>query len=258
MLRALLLVLMLSGAAQAAPQRVVSINLCTDQLAMLLAAPGQLVSVSWLAADPASSALAAEVAIPLNHAGAEEVHGLAPDLVLAGTYTTRATVDLLRRLGVRVEEFAPAASFGEIRAALTRMGALLGREARATALTRAMDMSLAGIEAGPAEAVLWAQNGWTSGEGTLADAIIRAAGFRNLTAEHGVKGLGRLPMEMLVMRRPDLLVTPAPAGAPSLVEDRFAHPVLDRLPATAAHSGPRWVCGAPFTAHAAAALSAVR
>jgi iron complex transport system substrate-binding protein len=50
----------LGGAAPAdtAPRRVVSINLCTDQLAMMLAAPGQLVSVSDLAADPHSSAMA--------------------------------------------------------------------------------------------------------------------------------------------------------------------------------------------------------
>ena len=34
-----------------APARVVSMNLCTDQLAMMLAAPGQLVSVSHLATE---------------------------------------------------------------------------------------------------------------------------------------------------------------------------------------------------------------
>ena len=39
-------------AAQAAPVRVASVNLCTDQLAMLLAAPGQLASVSAWAARP--------------------------------------------------------------------------------------------------------------------------------------------------------------------------------------------------------------
>ena len=44
--------------ADPAPRRVVSINLCTDQLAMMLAAPGQLVSVSQLAGDPHSSAMA--------------------------------------------------------------------------------------------------------------------------------------------------------------------------------------------------------
>ncbi|MEL6267927.1 MAG: ABC transporter substrate-binding protein, partial [Pseudomonadota bacterium] len=57
-------VIMLLGAASTAaaqpPARVVSMNLCTDQLAMLIASPGQLVSVSYLARDPASSAMAAE------------------------------------------------------------------------------------------------------------------------------------------------------------------------------------------------------
>ncbi|PKP83954.1 MAG: ABC transporter substrate-binding protein, partial [Alphaproteobacteria bacterium HGW-Alphaproteobacteria-2] len=49
------------------PARVVSINVCTDQLAMLLAAPGQLLSVSHLARDPYSSAMAAEArAWPAN------------------------------------------------------------------------------------------------------------------------------------------------------------------------------------------------
>ena len=37
------------------PQRVVSMNLCTDQLAMMLAGPGQLISVSHLGHDPAVS-----------------------------------------------------------------------------------------------------------------------------------------------------------------------------------------------------------
>ena len=50
------LVITFAGAAAAdAPARVVSVNLCTDQLAMLIAAPGQLQSVSWLAADPSVS-----------------------------------------------------------------------------------------------------------------------------------------------------------------------------------------------------------
>jgi iron complex transport system substrate-binding protein len=39
------------------PRRVVSMNLCTDQLAMLVAAPGQLLSVSRIARDPRVSAL---------------------------------------------------------------------------------------------------------------------------------------------------------------------------------------------------------
>ena len=50
------------AAAQDAPKRVVSMNLCTDQLAMLVADEGQLVSVSHLAIDPHMSAMIAQAA----------------------------------------------------------------------------------------------------------------------------------------------------------------------------------------------------
>ena len=43
-----------------APGRVVSMNLCTGQLAMMLAAPGQLHSGTYLAIDPRASAMAEE------------------------------------------------------------------------------------------------------------------------------------------------------------------------------------------------------
>ena len=41
-----------------APLRVVSMNLCTDQFALMLAAPEQLISVSYVSADPVTSPLA--------------------------------------------------------------------------------------------------------------------------------------------------------------------------------------------------------
>src|SRR5207302_173609 len=46
------------GTAAAAPQRIVSMNLCTDQMALLLAGPERIVSISFLGADPAESSLA--------------------------------------------------------------------------------------------------------------------------------------------------------------------------------------------------------
>ena len=76
----------------------------------------------------APTALADEAAaFRVNHGLAEEIFLMKPDLILAGTFTSRATVNLLKRLGFRVEEFAPERSLSDIRASLRRMGALLGR-----------------------------------------------------------------------------------------------------------------------------------
>ena len=67
------------GAGNAAPQRIVSLNLCADELVLRLAAPGTVKSVTWLARDPALSnvsALAQDV--PVNRGLAEDVVPLAP------------------------------------------------------------------------------------------------------------------------------------------------------------------------------------
>lgn len=149
---ALLFCLVPALALAGPPERVVSINLCTDQLAMLLADPGQLVSVTSVARDPVASALAARATdYPANNGQAEAVLGFAPDLVLAGEWTAPATLAMLRRLGVRVETFPLENDFADIRANLTRMGDLLGVPDRAAGLIAAMDATLAGpAPAGPA------------------------------------------------------------------------------------------------------------
>ena len=170
--------------ATATPRRVVSMNVCTDQLAMLVAGEGQLYSVSNLASDERTSALASQAdRYAVNNGFAEEIFTMKPDLVLAGTYTSQATVDLLKRLGFRVEQFAPAASFDDIRADLTRMGQLLDREERAASLVAQMDQDLEALRSrstADKSVALYYANSYTSGTGTLADAVVRAAGLRNV------------------------------------------------------------------------------
>ena len=61
---AVLLLASVVGASNAAPQRIVSLNLCADELVLRLAPPGTVKSVTWLARDPTLSnvsALAQEV-----------------------------------------------------------------------------------------------------------------------------------------------------------------------------------------------------
>lgn len=236
------------SATPAGPQRVVSVNLCTDQLAMLLAAPGQLRSVSWLAADPRSSVMAEQAAgLPLNHGGAEEVYLLRPDLVLASSWTRRETVDLLRRLGVTVAEVAPAQGLSDIPRAIREIAALLGREAAGEAMISDFHTRLAALSAVPSGklAVIYQPAGYTSGSGTLSDEVLRAAGLRNLMT---TPGGGYLALERLVMAAPDLVVTSQPWPGASQAEDLLHHPALRALrrgSETALVQDADWVCGLP-------------
>ncbi len=192
------------------PARVVSMNLCTDQLALLLAAPGQLVSVSdWSARERASMMTEEARELPLNGGLAEQVFAFAPDMVLAGRFTNRASVEMLRRLGVRVEVLPAARSLDEVRELIAKVGALLGREAEAAALLEGFDASLAAARTEadplpPLSSAYYYPNNYTTGAGTLADDIMRAAGLDNAAAGLGLRGSVKIPLEVLVMQRPFL------------------------------------------------------
>lgn len=250
-------------AAAEGPGRVVSMNLCTDQLAMLLAAPGQLVSVSWLARDDRSSAMAEQAADwPVNHGQAEEIFLLRPDLVLAGQYTGQATVSLLQRLGVPVAIFPPETGLADVEANILAMGRALGREPQAQAMAARFRADLAALRVGDGgdrpRAALFYANGYTTGDRTLAGEILAAAGFGTAVA---MPGGGVLPLEQLVMADPDLVVRGRPYPGASRSEAVLDHPALRELVSrrpVQVLADRDWVCGTPHVLRAVTAMALAR
>ncbi|PJE32960.1 Vitamin B12-binding protein precursor [Pseudooceanicola marinus] len=249
-------------AAEEGPRRVVSINLCTDQIAMQLAAPGQLHSVSWIARDPRSSAMAQEAqAYPANHGRAEEIWLMKPDLVLAGSFTSRAAVEMLKRLGTPVVEVAPAYSLDDIPDRIRSIGTALGREAQAEEMIATFEGRLATLRAQvddrPSAAIYYA-NGYTTGDRTLAGEILITAGFDNIAGD--TMG-GHLPLETLAMADPDAIITGTPYPGASRSEEILEHPVVEAIrdrAASRAVSDSDWICGTPYVLKAIDDLAAFR
>jgi iron complex transport system substrate-binding protein len=247
-------------------QRIVSLNLCTDQLVMMLAGPERIAAVSHLARDPKLSVLAGTASLlPIINGQAEEVFLLKPDLVVSGSYHIRATVDILKRLGLKVEEFPAANSFADIRTNVRRMGRLLGESEKAEALIAKLDARLQRIAARrrqrTALAALFYANSYTSGKDTLASEVVELAGFDNLASRLGLTGTGELPLEILVMEQPDLVVTGLSYRAPALAQEVFSHPALSYLEKTSGKTAVAenlWICGTPLTVEAVEALAVAR
>lgn len=251
-----LLVFVSPVTAQEAPQRVVSMNLCTDQLAIQIAAPGQLVSVSYLSTDPSSSLISENLQdLYINHGLAEEILRLNPDLIIAGQYTTRTTVHLLRRLGLRVEEFPPSQSFEDIRNNIRKMGKLLHRSAEAEKQIQAFDKKLAWlmrtnlpVEKQPVLGI-YSLNSYVSGKGSLESEMTQAAGLRHMGSELGFVGAGRLSLESLIVTNPDQLMTwKRWSRFPTRASEVQYHPALlkwfgrdRRISLDQRH----WICGTP-------------
>lgn len=260
----ILLLLTLAPAHAAPPQRVMSINLCTDQLALLLLPRERIVSVSWLSRDPALSAMHREAAhVPVNHGASEEVLRARPDLVLAGAYTTRATVETLRALGSPLLEAAPAEGWDDIRRTTRAVADALGERTRAEALLREMDAKLAALAAKTAAqrrplVAFWSGPGMAPGAGTLSDAVVQAAGADNLARKLGIVGFGALDTERLILSSPDLLITAEATPSPSLRAEAARHPVIRERWQGRMLSVPEALtsCGGPFTADAALQLNA--
>lgn len=241
---------LLAGSAK--PQRIVSLNLCVDQLLVQLVPRGRIAALTDRIDNPALSPMAGRGrGIPQIAGHAEEVIAFKPDLILASTFSARTTVGLLRRLGYRVETLPVATTFEEVRANVRRFADLVGEPEAGARMIADFDRRLAAIEvpAKPATAALYWARGSTSGGGTLIDLTVRKAGFRNLSAEEGFGIAGKLPLETLLVRRPDAIIMANTVGdPPSLATEILKHPalarVLTRTPGTTI-DGRRWVCGTP-------------
>ncbi len=252
--------------AVAKPERIVFMNLCTDQLVMLLADPRRILSVSYLAADPSASALAEQArSMKLNHGLSEEILPMKPDLILAGAFTTRPTVFLLRKLGYPVVELPVASSLEDIRANVRRVAEVVGEVERGEAIIADFDRKLprqsATHDEAPPLAVLYWANGYTSGRGTLANAAVEAAGFRTLGREIGLTGTAQLPLETLLSADADALIMGRKRDGAAMANETFRHPALRgtfAAKATITVPDHLWVCGTPYVADAIARLSAFR
>lgn len=270
LLALLLAALSPAGALAERPERIVSMNLCADQLLMLLAERPRIASVSFLAAEPRASAMAeAAEGLHLNHGLAEQILPLEPDLVIAGTFTTRPTVALLRKLGYRIVELPVASDLDDVRGNIRLVAEAIGAPERGEALIAGFDRRLAALrqsaEGGPPEvrplaALYWA-NGLTSGGGTLAAAMTQAAGLRNLAVELGLAGTWQLPLETLLTAEPSLLVMGRIREHAALANETFRHPALQRGFAQRPQmriADRYWICGTPFVASAIESLVALR
>jgi iron complex transport system substrate-binding protein len=246
--------------------RVMSLHLCGDVMLALLADRTQIASVSYNGLDPAFSPVADTLAgLPTNRGRAEEVVAAAPDLVLISAFTQPATKLALQRLGVRVIELTDPADFDAIAAQTERVARAIGQEARGAASVAAMRATLASVEMPrkrPLAAILH-PGGYTEGPGTLAHAVLAAAGYDNLAAREGLTGYAPQRLETLVAAPLDLLLADATSdgGEPSLSRELLTHPALTmRFARTrqAALPSRALTCSTPRAADAVTALARLR
>lgn len=248
------------------PSRIVSLDLCTDQLLVELVERSRIAAVTHLLGDTSVSAIPEKGrGIAITHGGAEDVLRHDPDLVLAGPFGVSATVDLLRRLGRNVVVVPLPNDLDGVRASVRAVAAAVGEQLEGEAQIAELDRRLTSLTAPagpPLTAVIYQVGGTVSGPGSLADAALAAAGFHNMSAAYRLTRGGQVPLELLVANPPDLLVLASnTAEYRTALADNLRHPVIRLLReqgATLELPWRHWLCGTPHIADAIDELSEAR
>lgn len=257
----LLLLVALPLAAQEAPQRIVSMNLCTDQLLLLLVERERIASLSFLASDPAFSSLAAQAqGIATNRGQAEEVLGFAPDLVLTNQFSATLAANLLERLGHPVQRLGFAATIADVYAQMREVAALTADAARGEALVAELQSAIAGErerllpQLRGKRAVFFSSNGFSYGANSLQHDFLESLGLRNVAADAGLYGPAPLPLELLLAAEPDYIFV----DRRGQLDAQLAHPLLQHRALAALTQRARMIdlpdklfqCGGPELADA--------
>lgn len=251
--------LLAADASAADKPRVASINVCTDQLLLKLADPEQIVGLSPYSRDPLRSWAAADAArFPKLSGEAEDVLVLKPDFVVAGRFTKRATRELLKAEGFRVEEFDAVRSLDETKRQILRMGELVGHPDRAASAIARIDAAVArakeAVARKPLRVLALSRRGWVSGGDSLTSSLLATVGLSNAASQLGYKLGGFASLETIVSLKPDLLLL---SDGRDFAEDQgtafLLHPALEQLyPPDKRIVMPErlTVCGGPMLADA--------
>lgn len=258
------LLMLLAPAARAAPapaQRIVSLNLCTDQLVLRLVPPERIAMLSQLASDPQLSMEAHRAhGIARFDGSVESVLKKSPDLVLAGSMASLGTTRVLQRLGYRVETQDMPESIDDALAFIENTATLVGEPTAGRALRQATQARLAAVRARARFtfhplAVVYLPNGLTPGTGTLKHELIELAGWRNLAAARGISGYGTLSLEELLSQAPALvLFDSVDLEHASMSQQLLHHPAIDGRFDSRQMPTRTWICGGPQIAEAAEML----
>jgi iron complex transport system substrate-binding protein len=261
------------GAAHASeavrkPSRIVSLDLCADQLLVDLVERRRIAAVTHLIGDASVSPVPEKArGLSITRGGAEDVLRHDPDLVLAGPFGVSATVDLLRRLGRNVVIVPQPADIDGVRATVRTVATAVGEAAAGEAMIAEFDRRLTSLprpaQPSPAPtALIYQIGGAVSGPGSLADAALAAAGFRNMSADYRLTRGGQVPLESLIARPPDLLVLgSAPEEYRTALADNLRHPIIRLLRqrhASLELPWRHWLCGTPHIADAIERLAEAR
>jgi iron complex transport system substrate-binding protein len=214
--------------------RLVSMNVCTDQLLLTLADPEQILGLSRFARDGWQSQAGDLSRYPVLSGGAEDVLLINPDIVVVSAFDKRSTRELLKAKGLRLAELAVPQTLDEARQQIREAGDITGHPDRAAMEIARLDAALARARRAVSErhfrVLPLSRRGWVAGSDSFVGSLLRETGLRSAAGDLGFAFGGFASLEAIVNLRPDFIVV-SQAGDTARDDGQafLLHPALERF-----------------------------
>ena len=201
------------------PQRIVTLALSSDEMALAMLPAQRLAALHYLADDPGISTEAAKaqaVTARVRDYNVEQLLSLQPDLVLAPDWNRQELIQTLRDAGLPVVVTKGPSSVAEVKEALQQIALAAGEPQAGQKLIEQMELEMADIaakvqnipQAQKKTVVLISHMASYGGKGSLFDNMCRDAGVINGAAAVGLGKNDALTKEAIVAANPDVILVP--------------------------------------------------
>jgi iron complex transport system substrate-binding protein len=208
------------------PQRIISINVCTDILLLLLAKEQQL-SVTFLAKD-----LADYIDLPpnlhFNRGILEQIIVFKPDIILAHSLSNSLLLQRLRQLQQNLIIIDAAQNIEQIYLNILQVAENINNLTQAHKLISTMQQQLQTMPQFTAQNTLvFYPNGFVAGNNTLANSVLKQLNLHNLATDLGIEYWGKLSLEQIIKFKPEIIIfSLEQVDTPALATKLLQHPVL--------------------------------
>ena len=159
---------------------------------------------------------------------------LRPDVVVAGSFTKRATRELLKEQGQKLATFDVAHSLDEVKAQIRKMGEVTHHPDRAETYIARIDAAIARTRKFVAKhryrVLSISRRGWVSGSRSLMSSLLAEIGLTNAAGELGLKLGGFASLEAIIKLQPDFILVSSDSD---FAEDEgrafLLHPALEHF-----------------------------
>jgi iron complex transport system substrate-binding protein len=240
------------------PQRIVSLNVCSDQLILALADRSQIAGLTRNAATAELSAEAGRVGgLRLLGSSAEEILEIEPDLVVGMPTRGSAAMTALGGQDYNMLDLQSASSVEDIYASIRQTAVAVGHPQRGEALIARIQQDLGRITRNGhgRVAAYYQRRGYMTGTGTLVDELMTRMGLVNLAARLGKSPLSQVSLEEMVAARPDFIIVESETDrVTDQGTEMLHHPALKGIPRISIPQA--WtVCGGPAYVKAARSMA---